>query len=108
LDLDAVCDGEWGRSRDESITRDPHAPRGGWFRVCRPHWFQWRTFSASLSINTIERKRYSSIDLLPRPPVGLCVCLFVCPESVLWQNGCLNPDAIWGGDWGRSRDGSTR
>ena len=27
----------------------------------------------------------------------LCVC--VCPESVLWQNGWLDPDAVWGGEW---------
>jgi len=37
----------------------------------------------------------------PRPSVCLCVCL----ESVLWQNGRLDPDAVWGGEWGRSRDG---
>ena len=98
-----------GVGRGIGLLHGIHVPQGeGCFRVCRPHWFQRRTFSASLSINIIERKRYSSIDLLPRPPVSLCVCLFVCPESVLWQNGCLNPDAIWGGDWGRSRDGSTR
>jgi len=40
--------------------------------------------------------------------VGLCVGLCVCPESVLWQNGCLDPDAIRGGEWGWSRDGCIR
>jgi len=29
----------------------------------------------------------------------------VCPESVLWQNGRLDPDAVWDGECGRSRDG---
>jgi len=38
---------------------------------------------------------------LPRPSV----CLSVGPEIVLWQNGRLDPDAIWGGEWGRSRTG---
>ena len=32
------------------------------------------------------------------------------PESVglLWQNGCMDPDAVWDGEWGRSRDGCIR
>ena len=39
------------------------------------------------------------MDLWPRPSVGLCVCvcrsvLSVCPESVLWQNSWLDPDAV--------------
>jgi len=36
--------------------------------------------------------------------VGLCVglSLCLCPESVLWQNGRLDPDAVWDGEWGRS------
>jgi len=29
----------------------------------------------------------------------------VCPESVLWQNGPLDPDAVWGGEWDQSRIG---
>jgi len=32
----------------------------------------------------------------------LSVSLSVCPQSVLWQNGWLHPDAIWGGEWGRA------
>jgi len=32
--------------------------------------------------------------------------LSVCLESVLWQNGWFDPDAVWDGEWGRSsRDG---
>jgi len=53
---------------------------------------------------------------LARLSVCLCVCVCVsrsvgrsvCPESVLWQNGCLDPDAVWDGEWGRSRDGCIR
>jgi len=36
------------------------------------------------------------------------VCLSVSPESALWQNGLLYPDAVWGGDWGRSMDAYIR
>jgi len=44
----------------------------------------------------------------PRPSVGLSVCVSVWPESVLWQNGWLDPDTVWDGEWGRSRDGCIR
>ena len=33
------------------------------------------------------------MGLSPTPSVS--VCLSVCPESVLWQNGRLHPDAVW-------------
>jgi len=37
----------------------------------------------------------------------LLVCVSVgrsvCPESVLWQNGWLAPNAVWDGKWGRPR-----
>jgi len=36
--------------------------------------------------------------------LNLSVGLSVSPEGVLWQNGRLYPDTVWGGDWGRSRD----
>jgi len=41
--------------------------------------------------------------LLPIPYVGL----LIGPESILWQNGCLDPGAIWGasGEWSRLMDG---
>jgi len=45
-------------------------------------------------------------DLSPSPSIGrsvgmsLSVCLSVCPEGALWQM-----DAVWGGEWGRSRMG---
>jgi len=58
-----------------------------------------RSLSIQQSVSVI------GIDLSPIPSVGLYVCLSVCPESVLWQNGWLDSDAIWGGEWGRSRDG---
>jgi len=38
------------------------------------------------------------------PSVGLSVS----PESVLWQDGWLDPDTVWGGKWGRSRHGCIR
>jgi len=42
----------------------------------------------------------SILHLSPRPSVGLSVCL----ESVLWQNGWVDLDAIWGGERGWLRD----
>ena len=30
--------------------------------------------------------------------LSLIPCVSVCPESVLWQNGCLDPDAVLGGE----------
>jgi len=43
--------------------------------------------SASLSISRpIARVCGIGIEHLPSPSVGQCVCLSVCPESVLWQN----------------------
>jgi len=35
------------------------------------------------------------MEHLPVPSVGLCVCL----ESVLWQNGRVDPDAVWNDEW---------
>jgi len=47
-----------------------------------------------------ERKRSSYADL------SICVCASVClSESVLWQNGWVDPDAVWDGEWGQSNDG---
>jgi len=57
-------------------------------------------FSVSLSISI------ASGALMVR---ACYICLSVgCPESVLWQNGQLDPDVVWGGEWGRSRDGCIR
>jgi len=41
---------------------------------------------------------------LDRLSVGRSVGL----QSVLWQNGWLDPDAVWDGEWGRSRDECNR
>jgi len=38
----------------------------------------------------------------------MLVCLSVCPESVLWKNGWVDPDAVQGGEWGGSRHGCIR
>ena len=61
-------------------------------------------FSESLTINKIERM-HSWCTTVAYP-----ICLSVCPESVLWQNGLMDSDAVWtlGGEWGRSRDGCIR
>ena len=59
--------------------------------------------SASLSINIA-----SVTDLSPSPLACLSVWLPVGQESVLWQNGWLDPDAVWDGEWGESRDGCIR
>ena len=32
----------------------------------------------------------------------------MCPESVLWQNDLLDPDAVLGGKWGWSREACIR
>jgi len=42
--------------------------------------------------------------------VSVCrsLCQSVCPESVLWQNGWLDLDAVWNGDRGQWRDGYIR
>jgi len=41
--------------------------------------------------------------------LSVCVCLSVGrsvgPESVLWQNGWVDPGAVWSGEWGWSKNG---
>jgi len=32
----------------------------------------------------------------------------VCPVGEWWKNGWLDLDAVWGGEWGWSRDGCIR
>jgi len=49
-----------------------------------------------------------SIGRLVDRSVGQSVSQSVAPQSVLSQNGWLDPDAIWDGEWGRSRDGCIR
>jgi len=55
--------------------------------------------SVSLCINMASISA-NGVDLLPSPSVG--------SESVLWQNDWLDLDALWDGEWGRSRDGCIR
>jgi len=52
--------------------------------------------SMSLSINIASNKH--SWNLAVVYPIGQSVCVSVCLESVLWQNGCLDPDAVWDGE----------
>jgi len=60
--------------------------------------------SASLSISILSGALMIRACRLEH----LSVCLSVCPEVFLWQNFRLDPDAVWGGEWGRSRDGCIR
>ena len=39
----------------------------------------------------------------PAPQAG---CWYLCLDSVIFV--CLSPDAVWDGEWGRSRDGCIR
>jgi len=57
--------------------------------------------ATSLFINTIEHKQvFLQTCRLSRLSVSRSVGLV----GELWKNGCLDLDAIWGGEWGRSRD----
>jgi len=44
-------------------------------------------------------------DLLPNPSVDRSGCQSVGPEDVLWQNGWLDLEAVWDGEWSQSKDG---
>jgi len=46
--------------------------------------------------------------LISHLSVRLSVCLSVCPVGEFGKNGCLGQDAVWGGEWSRSRDGCFR
>jgi len=62
------------------------------------------TFSASLFISIASVSTYVT-DLSPSRSVSLSVC----PESVLQQNGWMDPGAVWDDEWRRqSRDGCIR
>jgi len=58
--------------------------------------------STSLSINTVQRKWYWYRTVAW---THVSVCLSVCQsvQSVQWQNGRMDLDAIWGGECGQSR-----
>ena len=63
----------------------------------------------SLSVERISTLgiQVSRLDhLLVCRSIGLCVCL--CVRKVLWQNGPLHPDAVWGVEWGRFRHSCIR
>jgi len=51
------------------------------------------------------RPYYRSCLWLNVLSVSLSVGRSVCPEDVLWQNGWLDLDVVWGSELGRSRDG---
>jgi len=60
--------------------------------------------SASLSISIASGALMVRACRLNHVSVGRCVG----PESVLWQNGWVDPDAVCGGEWGRSKNGCIR
>jgi len=62
--------------------------------------------SASLSIS-IASVSANDIDLSPIPSVGLSVVLSVSGKCTVAKR-LIGSDAVWGGEWGRSRDGCLR
>jgi len=64
-------------------------------------------------MQSTERKRVL-VQTRPQSHLSLCLSVFlsvdrwVCPEGTRWQNGWLDLDAVWGGEWGRWRDGCIR
>ena len=48
------------------------------------------------------------LEHLSHLSVCLSVCLSICPVGELLENGWLDLDAIWGGEWGQLRDGWIR
>ena len=71
-------------------------------------FFAVKTLSAALINHISASFSISGTGLSPRPSDGRSVCVSACPESVLWQNGWVDPDAVSGAEWCRSRDGCIR
>ena len=80
-----------GHLRSGSTSGDDLSPLLGYF-----------VFSVFLSIS-IASVSANGVDLSSRPSICRSVCASVCPESVLWRNSWLDPDAIWDGEWGWPR-----
>jgi len=57
-----------------------------------------------IALYQYSKRSANGVDLLPIPSVGQSVSQSLHLESLLWQNGLLDPGAIWDGEWGRSRD----
>jgi len=63
----------------------------------------------AIHVQSIERKRVLvQVCCLAHLSVGRSFCPSVCPVGELWKNGSLDLDAVWGSEWGRSRDGFIR
>jgi len=72
-------------------------------------------YTESLNLPTLFISR---VALYQASVSGLCdgtyrsVCLsvwrFVCLQIVLWQNGWVDPDTVWDGEWVWSRNGCIR
>jgi len=82
--------------------------------ICSQDGYCWLFILRVSTLNTLlmhrclstEHKRYWNTPAAYL--ICRSVCVSVCPESVLWQNGWLDPDAIWNGEWGQLRDGCIR
>ena len=59
----------------------------------------YNIISALLAIRIAEQSAIVTEHVVPRLSVHTCV---------LWQNGWLDLDAVWGGEWGRARKGCIR
>jgi len=57
--------------------------------------------SAWLSISIVNRA--ITLRNIRLDHVCLSLCQSVSPQSVLWQNGWLDPDAVWDGEWNHPR-----
>ena len=65
--------------------------------------------SASLCISTTASVLTLVLLTCRIAHVSVCVCASVCPsESVLWQNGWVDPYAVWDGEWDQLNDGRIR
>jgi len=66
------------------------------------------SLSLSLSVSlmhhslSVEHKHYLNRAVVY--PICRSVCLSVCPESVLWPNSWLDPNAVWDDESSWSRD----
>ena len=73
------------------------------------HSTSFIVFSSVLSLLarrlvSIDRKHYWNRPVAYPICRSVCVSVSLCPESILWQNGWLDPDSVWGGERGWSRD----
>jgi len=64
-------------------------------------------YQEALTLNTIKHK-WLLVQSCRQSHVLVCLSVSVCLEGVLWHNSWLDLDAVWSGEWGRSKDGCIR